>query len=105
MKESKDINKFIIAWIIVVGFFSVSIYLLYLVKGGQEIKDSTGAIFMLLGALVSKFSAVIDYFFGSTQSSADKTAQIVNMAKEGDFKKPCPPEVKNGNSTEVPTRP
>jgi hypothetical protein len=42
---------------------------------------------------VSKFSAVIDYFFGSTQSSADKTAQMVDMAKTGDFSKPpCPPK-------------
>lgn len=99
MKESKDINKFIIAWIIVAGFFGVSIYLLYLVKGGQEIKDSTGAVFMLLGALVSKFSAVIDYFFGSTQASADKTNQIVDMAKTGTFKPdPCPPKMDDATS-------
>ena len=98
MNQSKDINKFIIAWIIVVGFFGVSIYLLYLVKGGQEIKDSTGAIFMLLGALVSKFSAVIDYFFGSTQSSAEKTRVMVDMAKTGTFEKPPCPEVTDATS-------
>lgn len=96
MKESKDINKFIIAWIIVAGFFCVAVYLLYLAHEGKSLTDSTGAVFMLLGALVSKFSAVVDYFFGSTQASADKTNQIVDLAKTGDFTKPpCPPKVED----------
>jgi hypothetical protein len=99
MGVSKDINKFILAWLIVVGFFATGLYLLDLVQSGKEIKDASGAVFMLLGALVSKFSAVVDYFFGSTQASSDKTNQLVDMAKTGTFPKPpCPPEVKDAGA-------
>jgi hypothetical protein len=99
MDKPKDINKFILAWLIVGGFFAMTAYLLYLLASGKEVAEST-IISLIVGALIAKFTSVCDYFFGSTQGSADKTASMVDMAKAGDFSKPpCPPEVKDGKPT------
>jgi hypothetical protein len=56
---------------------------------------------MLLGAWQSLALIVANYFFGSTQGSAMKTATMVDMAKTGTFEKPpCPPNgVKDVKST------
>ena len=91
----KEINKYILAWVIVFGFIGVTVYLLHLVHSGKAISDSTGSVFMLLGAITGFTGAVVQYFFGSTQGSAAKTAAMVDMAKTGTFKpEPCPPEDK-----------
>ena len=96
MEAKKDLNAYILAWLIVLGFFALTIYLLHLVHTGGQIKDQTGSVFMLLGTVSTAFGIVVQYFFGSTKGSAEKTAAMVAMAKEGDFSKPpCPPEVKD----------
>ena len=102
MNAPRDINKFILAWVIVTGFIGITIYLLHLVHSGKVIADSTGSVFMLLGAWVSLTTLVANYFFGSTQGSATKTAAMVEMAKTGDFSKPCPPEVKDADAAAKP---
>ena len=77
--EKIDGNKlamYILAVIIVVGFFTLLVFLiLYPLQ-----KDSTGVIFMLFGALSAAFGAVVQYFFGSSSGSAAKTDII---AKSG----------------------
>ena len=100
METPKDINKFILAWIVIIGFIGITVYLLHLVHSGQQISDTTGSVFMLLGAISGFAGMVMQYFFGSTQSSADKTKAMVELAKQAP-----PPEVKDGISTEVPPRP
>jgi len=44
--------------------------------GGDAPAGSTQAIFMLLGGLVSSFTAVFAFFFGSSKSSQEKTALL-----------------------------
>jgi hypothetical protein len=96
MEAKKDLNAYILAWLIIAGFFTLTVYLLHLVHTGGQISDTTGSVFMLLGTVSTAFGIVVQYFFGSTKGSADKTAQLVEMAKTGDFSKPpCPPEVKD----------
>lgn len=77
--QSSYIAKYILASIIVIGFFSLLGLLLF-----QPLPpDTSGVIFMLFGALSAAFGAVVQYFFGSSQSSADKSDM---MAKIGTVK-------------------
>jgi hypothetical protein len=95
---SKEIMKYILAWVIMIGFFCELGYLLHLVHSGNQIADSSGSVFMLMGGLNGMATMVAMYFFGSTQGSATKTAAMVEMAKTGDFSKPpCPPEADKKN--------
>lgn len=65
----KDVNLYLLAWVIVLGFFGLVAILIF-----HELpKDSNGVIFMLFGALSAGFGSVIGYFFGSSKSSADKS--------------------------------
>jgi uncharacterized membrane-anchored protein len=70
--DNNKVAMYLLATIIVVGFFILLIFLiLYPLQ-----KDSTGVIFMLFGALSAAFGAVVQYFFGSSKGSADKTEII-----------------------------
>lgn len=65
----RDVNLYIIAWIVIVGFFALCGVLMKwsLPQGQNEV------VYMLFGALASGFGAVIQYFFGSSKSSSEKT--------------------------------
>lgn len=68
----KDINQYILAWVIVGGFFALTGFLIV-----HELpKDQTGVIFMLFGALAAGFGSVMNYYFGSSKGSAEKTALL-----------------------------
>lgn len=71
-----DINLYVLAWVVIVGFFTLIGMTMFI-----EIKDSTGTVFMLMGTLSAGFGAVIQYFFGSSKSSADKTIELTKIAK------------------------
>lgn len=68
----RDVNLYVLAWTVVVGFFGLMSLLCF--KALPE--DSNGVVFMLFGALTTGFGEVLNYFFGSSKSSADKTAII-----------------------------
>ena len=70
----KDINLYVLAWVIILGFFSMTGVLTFVTLPA----DSTGVVFLLFGALVAGFTQVVNYFFGSSKSSKDKT----NMLKQ-----------------------
>lgn len=73
--KTSYIAKYILASIIVIGFFSLLALLLF-----QPLPpDTSGVIFMLFGALSAAFGAVVQYFFGSSVGSADKT-EILSKA-------------------------
>ena len=40
-------------------------------------QGSNDVVFMLFGALASGFGVVLQYFFGSSKSSSDKTKHLV----------------------------
>lgn len=71
-----DLNLYVLAWVIVVGFLSLTGLLLTFSYGGKPITDSTGVLFMLLGTMSTAFGGVIGYFFGSSKSSSEKTALL-----------------------------
>ena len=70
----KDINLYILAWIVIVGFFGLCTFLMYrpLPAGSSDVT------FMLFGALATGFGTVLQYFFGSSKSSSDKTGLLIN---------------------------
>lgn len=78
----RDINQYALAWLLVIGFFVLTGSLLYFSYNGKPIVDSTGVLFMLLGALSAAFGGVIQYFFGSSAGSAAKSATINSMAEK-----------------------
>ena len=86
MESKKDLNLYILSWIVVVGFFCELGFLLHLVHSGIQISDSSGSVFMLMDALSSALGMVMMYFFGSTKGSADKNQLIANMANPKDGK-------------------
>ena len=79
---TRDINLYVLAWLLVAVFFLLTGMLLWFSYNGKAMADSTGVLFMLLGALSGSFSGVIQYFFGSSQGSHDKTATINSMLEK-----------------------
>ena len=74
--DKKNVMLYSLAIVVVVGFFVLTGTLLWvpLPDGSPE------AIFMLFGALATGFGTVLQYFFGSSKSSADKT-ELMNGKK------------------------
>jgi len=68
-----DVNFYILAWTVVCGFFILLTFLLFV----QLPDDQNGVVFMLFGSLSTGFGQVLQYFFGSSKGSADKTATMV----------------------------
>jgi hypothetical protein len=75
---SRDVNLYVLAWTIVGGFF----ILLGLLMKFAVPADQNGVIFMLFGSLSTGFGQVLQYFFGSSKGSADKTTFMAKSGKE-----------------------
>lgn len=73
----RDINLYILAWTVVAGFFGLCLGLMvFPLPAGQN-----EAVYLLFGGLVAGFTGVIQYFFGSSKGSADKTGLLAARAK------------------------
>ena len=70
-----DTNLYVLAWTVVMGFFGLMGLLCFKALPG----DSSGVVFMLFGALATGFGQVLQYFFGSSKSSGDKTKLIAQI--------------------------
>lgn len=68
----RDVNLYILAWVVVVGFFILTGMLMYVTLPTANI----GPVGILFGALVAGFTGVLGYFFGSSQSSDIKTQML-----------------------------
>jgi hypothetical protein len=73
----RDVNLYLLAWLLVAGFFCLCAALFY--KALPE--GQTDIIFMLFGTLATAFGSVIQYFFGSSKSSTDKTMLMHTKTK------------------------
>jgi len=63
----------------VVGFYGLTVLLML---GGANASEGNKEIaFMLFGGLVTGFSMVLSYFFGSSAGSAQKTVELAKIAK------------------------
>ena len=67
-----------LATVIVLGFFGLTVTMIL-----HDIPEkSQNVAYMLLGGLVTGFSMVLSYFFGSSAGSASKTAQLAELMKQ-----------------------
>lgn len=74
MTGKRDTNLYILAWTVVLGFFGLSVCLMKwpLPEGASEV------VFVLFGAVATGFGTVLQYFFGSSRSSARKDVVLAN---------------------------
>jgi len=76
----KDTHLYVLAYIVIGAFFLLTGYLLHGVISGEAkvvhaLKDNA-LVMLLIGALISGFTQVLSYFFGSSKGSADKNKVI-----------------------------
>lgn len=64
----RDIFKYALGALIVIGFFTLCIGLLKLTIP----KDNAEVFYLLAGALISAFSTIVGFFFGSSLGSQEK---------------------------------
>ena len=67
-KEIKDIYQYVLAGVIVFGFFS----LLYILIKSEIPTNNRELLSLTIGALIGSFSSVVGYFFGSSAGSSRK---------------------------------
>ncbi|MFH1491139.1 MAG: hypothetical protein ABII06_19705 [Pseudomonadota bacterium] len=68
----RDLNLYVLSWLVIVGFFVLLGFMYFTVIP----MDNVGPVNQLFGALAAGFGMVLQYFFGSSKSSADKTALL-----------------------------
>jgi hypothetical protein len=68
-----------LAAVVVLGFFVLTVLLILRQAGIHE--GHKDIVFMLFGGLVTGFSMVLSYFFGSSAGSAQKTMELAKIAK------------------------
>jgi len=80
----KDTNLYILAYLYVAGFFGSTGMMIYLILANKFPNDVPEYVVFLLGnlfgALTAGVTAVVQYFFGSSKSSSDKTALIAGQS-------------------------
>ena len=68
-KDNKELFMYVLAGLMVVSILTIIAILIY-VELPTANKDM---LYMVIGALISAFTTVISFFFGSSKGSADKT--------------------------------
>lgn len=75
----RDLNLYLLAWTVIVGYFLLLGLLMHL----ELPPGATGYVNQLFGALAAGFGMVLQYFFGSSRSSSEKTALLTRKADKG----------------------
>ena len=77
----KDVNLYILAWVVVAGFFILTGMLMLIPE--LDGRTNNAMVNILFGGLVSGFATVLGYFFGSSKGSNDKTQLLsINGRKQ-----------------------
>jgi len=74
----RDINLYVLSWLVIVGFFVLLGFMYFTVIP----MDNVGPVNQLFGALAAGFGMVLQYFFGSSKSSSDKTRLLARQQGE-----------------------
>lgn len=74
---TRDINLYVLAWMVVALFFTLVGTLMWV----KLPESNIGPINQLFGAMAAGFGMVLQYFFGSSKSSTDKTALMAQAGK------------------------
>ena len=69
---TKDLFKYLIGTLVIVGFFTLLIFLVF-----HAIPDNNKDLLnLVVGALVGSFVTIVSYHYGSSAGSADKAKTI-----------------------------
>jgi hypothetical protein len=79
----KDINLYVLAWVIIGGFLGLLACLIIMQAGYGKTFENNSLLTMLLGSLSTDAGMVVGYFFGSSRSSDSKNQTIADMAWNG----------------------
>ena len=71
----RDINLYVLAWMVVGLFFTLVGMLMWVVLPEANV----GPVNQLFGAIATGFGMVLQYFFGSSKGSADKTTAMMEF--------------------------
>lgn len=86
-----DYNLYIIAYLYITGFFVSTIIMTYLALSGRVTAEVPQYVVFLLGnlfgALTGGVTAMVQYFFGSSKGSYDKTAFMAQQASKREHDK------------------
>lgn len=69
-----DMNLYFLAWLVIICFFSLVGVLMFITLPEMNI----GPVNQLFGAMATGFGMVLQYFFGSSKSSSDKTKALIS---------------------------
>lgn len=69
MKKISEIYMYVLGALIVIGFFVLLGLLIF--KGVPS--ENKEVLYLVIGALISSFTGVVQFFFGSSKGSKDKT--------------------------------
>lgn len=69
---TQDLNRYILAWFLGTGFFALIVILVFfdIKEGSKEI------VYTLLGSFGTAFGMAMNYFFGSSEGSKEKTKML-----------------------------
>lgn len=73
--DKKNYTLYILALTVTLAFFIICGLLLFVTMPAGQAQ----VVYMLLGTLGTGFMTVLNYFFGSSKSSSDKTAIIASL--------------------------
>ena len=73
----RDVNLYVMSYMVILGFFGTFGTIIFIAFPSTSEK----LIFLLLGGLISAFERVLNYFFGTSRSSKDKTALLSGLGK------------------------
>ncbi len=65
MEKAERTARWVVGAVVIVGYFSIILFMLYKDKSGVDI---------LIGGLAAAFGAVVNFGFGTSQGSEQKTA-------------------------------
>jgi len=68
----REANQYILAWTVILGFFGLIVALMKITPP----QGATEVVYMLFGALATGFITVLQYFFGSSKGSSEKTTLL-----------------------------
>ena len=75
--EKTNLFKYVIGGLVIVGFFTLLIVLVY--KPIPE--NNSDLLYLVVGALVGSFGTIVTYNFGSSAGSAEKAQTIGRIAE------------------------
>ena len=80
-KKDKDLYR--MAYIVIGSFFAITLYLLYAIATAEKGNTAVDALkehplaMIIIGALISGFTQVLSYFFGSSKGSSEKNKMMI----------------------------